>query len=73
MMWKNIRPKNSAQDANFLENIYNVHSDKEEAIVVRVGALMLGWGQVLALPLSSWVFLGELFKLNPFKKFFKAD
>lgn len=68
-MWKNIRPKNPTQDANFLENIYNMHSDKE-AIVVRVGALMLGWGQVLALPLSSWVFLGELFKLNPFKKNF---
>ena len=56
-----------------MENIYNVHSDKEKAIVVRVGALVLSWDQVLALPLSSWVSLGELFKLNLFKKIFKAD
>jgi len=67
------KTKKPTQDANFLENIYNVHSDKEEAIVVRVGALVLGWDQVLALPLSSWVFPGELFKLNPFLKIFKAD
>ena len=53
-----------------LENIYNAQSDKEEAIVVSVGALVLGWGQVLALPLTSWVLLGELFKLNPFLKNF---
>ena len=56
-----------------MENIYNVHSDKEEAIVVRVGALVLSWDQVLALPLRSWVSLGELFKLNLFKKIFKAN
>jgi len=36
------KTKKPTQDANFLENIYNVHSDKEEAIVVRVGALVLG-------------------------------
>ena len=53
-----------------MENIYNAQSDKEEAIVVSVGALVLGWGQVLALPLTSWVLLGELFKLNPFLKNF---
>ena len=70
-MWKNIRQKKKPiQDANFLENIYNAQSDKEEAIVVSVGALVLGWGQVLALPLTSWVLLGELFKLNPFLKNF---
>lgn len=69
-MEKHKTKKKPIQDANFLENIYNAQSDKEEAIVVSVGALVLGWGQVLALPLTSWVLLGELFKLNPFLKNF---